>query len=257
MIYITGDTHGEFRRFTRRQFPVQTGLTKDDYVLIAGDFGGVWYAKQDIAHRKAEDYLLDELDARPFTTLFVPGNHENYTRLLSDEFQTDIWKGGAVKLIRPSVLMLMRGELYEIDGKKLFAFGGARSHDMRDGLLDASDPEWKKKARLLERQGKRYYRVKGLSWWEEELPTEAEMCHGLETLAANNWLVDIVVTHCAPTAIQAQLGIDEADALTDYLETVRARLHYRKWFFGHYHEDREIDGKHVLLYRNILQLDAE
>ena len=43
MIYITGDTHGEFKyRFNTENFPEQREMTKDDYVIICGDFGGVW-----------------------------------------------------------------------------------------------------------------------------------------------------------------------------------------------------------------------
>ena len=43
MIYITGDTHGEFgRRFNTQNFPEQKTMTKDDYVIICGDFGGIW-----------------------------------------------------------------------------------------------------------------------------------------------------------------------------------------------------------------------
>ena len=42
-LYITGDTHGDFRRFRPEAFPEQERLTKADIVLIAGDFGGVWY----------------------------------------------------------------------------------------------------------------------------------------------------------------------------------------------------------------------
>ena len=42
MIYITGDTHGDFSRFSKEAFPEQTELTRDDYMIICGDFGGVW-----------------------------------------------------------------------------------------------------------------------------------------------------------------------------------------------------------------------
>ena len=42
MIYITGDTHAEFRRFQRSIFPEQSEMTKGDTVIIAGDFGGVF-----------------------------------------------------------------------------------------------------------------------------------------------------------------------------------------------------------------------
>ena len=42
MIYITGDTHSDFSRFTEENFPIQSEMTKDDYIIICGDFGGVW-----------------------------------------------------------------------------------------------------------------------------------------------------------------------------------------------------------------------
>ena len=40
-IFITGDTHGDFARFKKGNFPEQAELTKEDYVIICGDFGGV------------------------------------------------------------------------------------------------------------------------------------------------------------------------------------------------------------------------
>ena len=43
MIYVTGDTRGNFRCFQPEYFPEQTGMTKNDVVIIAGDFGGVWF----------------------------------------------------------------------------------------------------------------------------------------------------------------------------------------------------------------------
>ena len=42
MVYITGDTHAVFTRFGTKVFPEQKEMTKDDYVIICGDFGGVW-----------------------------------------------------------------------------------------------------------------------------------------------------------------------------------------------------------------------
>ena len=43
--------------------------------------------------------------------------------------------------IRDSVIHLMRGEIYDIDDKKFFTFGGARSHDIRDGILNLDEEE--------------------------------------------------------------------------------------------------------------------
>lgn len=75
MIYATGDTHGNFERFKPEHFPEQTDMTKDDYVVICGDFGGVW------DNSKKEQRQLDWLESLSFTVLFVSGNHENFDRL--------------------------------------------------------------------------------------------------------------------------------------------------------------------------------
>lgn len=79
MIYITGDCHRDFSRFNTKNFPEQHEMTKEDFVIICGDFGGVWdYGKES----KEEKYLLDWLEEKPFTTLFVSGNHENFDDLM-------------------------------------------------------------------------------------------------------------------------------------------------------------------------------
>ena len=52
MIYITGDCHSNFERFNTRNFPEQKEMTKDDYVIICGDFGGVWNSRLYSNHGK-------------------------------------------------------------------------------------------------------------------------------------------------------------------------------------------------------------
>ena len=254
MIYITGDTHSDFRRFSRHIFPEQEEMSKTDYMIIAGDFGGVWYGLNDTAHQNAERYNLDELDRRSFTTLFIPGNHENYDRLLGDDFPQISWHGGRVKQIRPSILMLMSGDMYDIDGVKLFAFGGASSHDISDGILDGSDPNWRKQAEELQRRGKRFFRIKGISWWPQELPSPEEMQHGLQTLEENNWRTDFVVTHCAPASLLHLLGIPGGNELNRYLEEIRGKLDYKRWFFGHYHANMNLSARDILLYEQIIRI---
>ena len=89
MIYITGDCHREYRRFNTQNFPEQKEMTKEDYVIICGDFGGVWsFEKED----KEEKHLLDWLEEKPFTTLYVDGNHENFDRLYG--YPIEHWQGG-------------------------------------------------------------------------------------------------------------------------------------------------------------------
>lgn len=144
-IFMTGDTHGDFSRLRPVAFREQGGLTKDDYLIICGDFGGVWDGSE------IEQQWLDWLENRSFTTLFVSGNHENYDMLRN--YPTSEWHGGLVQPIRPSVLHLMRGQLYEICGKKIFTMGGASSHDIRDGILEPDDPNYERKLRQLNAAG--------------------------------------------------------------------------------------------------------
>ena len=109
-IFITGDTHGDFSRFSLASFPEQVELTKEDYMIICGNFGGVW------SGNKLEQHWLIWLEGQPFTTLFVDGNHENYDFL--HNYPVIQWHGGTAQAIRPSVLYLMRGQLYDICGKR-------------------------------------------------------------------------------------------------------------------------------------------
>ena len=254
MIYVTGDCHSEFQKLGSDRFPEGKSLTKDDYVIICGDFGGVWYGEEDYTRRKTEDYWLDWLDEKPFTTLFVDGNHENHPRLAG--YPEAEWHGGCVHKIRESVLHLMRGEVFEIDGKRIFAFGGAASLDISDGIIDGDEPDWRRQAMFMELEGKIMYRVKGISWWEEELPTEEELAHGLERLAAYDNQVDAIITHCTCTTLQNKLlaEMSHPDRLTEYFEMLRKSVEYDKWYFGHYHEDVDITMNDVLLYHTIRPL---
>ena len=127
-IYVTGDIHSEPDRFNMENFPEQKELTRDDYMIICGDFGLVWAEDKE---SKRETWWLDWLEDKNYTTLFVDGNHENFTRLNS--LPVEEWHGGRVHKVREHIIHLMRGEMFDLGGKKIFAFGGARSHDI-DGF---------------------------------------------------------------------------------------------------------------------------
>ena len=246
-IFVTGDTHGGFQRFEDQYFPEQKDMSRNDSVIVCGDFGGLWSGSL------TEEYWLDWLEQRPFTTLFVDGNHENFRRL--DTFPVRTWHGGSVHQIRPHVLHLMRGQLYEIMGKTFFTMGGAKSHDVEDGILDPAEPDFQIRKKDLKRAGKRRFRVLGHSWWPEELPSDEEYHTALKTLERTNWQVDYVITHCASTSIALSMDRhNEADHLTEFLEMVDRRLKYEYWFFGHFHDNRSVDQKHILLWEQIVQI---
>ena len=244
MIYITGDTHSDFHRFSRKRFSAKS----QDYVVICGDFGGVWDQSPE------ELYWLNWLNEKPWTTLFVDGNHENYDLLST--YPVEQWNGGSVQFIRPRIIHLMRGQIFDIDGYRFFVMGGASSHDLGAGILEPSDPAFAQKRKCLDRARKEY-RVNHQSWWKAELPSEAEYAEGLRNLEKTDFRVDVVLSHCAPTQVQRRIGGDnfEKDFLTDYLEQLGERCFFQKWFFGHYHQDLEIGVHYVSLYEKIVPLD--
>lgn len=220
MIMVTGDCHGGFQRFKMRHFPEQAAMDRGDYIIICGDFGGIWDGSSN------DQLSLDWLEARSFTTLFVSGNHENFDLLA--QYPVEEWHGGQVQRIRPHVIHLMRGQLYEIDGCTFFTMGGASSHDIEDGLLDPNAPDFEEVIQSLRNQGRGRFRVIGRFWWPAELPSEEEYLEALETLEQANWKVDYVITHCAPTSIAKTMNRHyQPDALTDFLEMVNKRLDFR------------------------------
>ena len=242
MIWVTGDTHANFTRFTPAHFPEMMGMTKSDITIIAGDFGGVWH------EGRRGDIQLALLEDLPFTVAFVDGNHENFDVLA--KYPVEEWNGGKVQFIRPHVIHLMRGQVFTLEGRAFFTMGGASSHDIEDGILDMDDPDYQRKYTRLLLENKRHFRIRGRSWWPEELPSAEEYAEAQRNLDAHDWAVDYIITHSPPTSFAAILNRPR-DELTDFLEEIRQRAGYRRWLFGHCHGDRMLEGKHQLLYRQI------
>lgn len=250
MVYVTGDCHGDFRRFSTSIFPEQKEMTRNDFVIILGDFGGIW------SNSKEEKYWLDWLNDKPFTTLFVDGNHENFNMLYT--FSVVDFHGGKAHKIRDNIYHLMRGYVFDICDKKFFAFGGASSHDIQDGILDPDDfvdmDDFRDTYRRWQKYGK-MFRVRGVSWWDQEMPNDEEMERGRQSLKAVNNEVDFVISHCAPQEVASLIGFTDRDKLTWYFnELLWDGLKFTKWLFGHYHTNKQIMGKFICLYEQMIRI---
>lgn len=282
MIYITGDTHGAVpfglhsvdgfsRRFNTENFPEQKEMTRGDYMIICGDFGGVWnYDSRydstrslfkdkiclDHGESKEEKYWLDWLSKKNFTLLFCDGNHENFDRLYHAYPEKD-FHGGKAHQLRENVYHLIRGYVFNLCSLSFFVFGGARSHDISGGVLEPYEyrtaKEYKEAYKALRDSGT-LFRVDHINWWKQELSSEEEMERGLRNLSMHNWTVDYVISHRAPASIAAVAGFTDSDKLTKYLEKIRERLTFQYWFFGHYHDNFQVLGKHIMLYEQIIQI---
>lgn len=225
MIYVMGDTHGRTKHLSDSFFMEKIGKIPgdDDYVIVAGDFGFLWSADD------SDTKKLDVLEKCGFTILFVDGNHENYDVL--EGFSVEEWNGGKVHKIRKNIYHLMRGQVFVIEGKKIFTFGGAYSHD-------------------------RYMHQEGIGYWLREIPCNEEYNEAVKNLERCGKEVDFVVTHTCPSRLLRNFGFypDRHDAeLTGFFDWVMDELKFENWFFGHFHEDKKIDDRFRALMWDVVE----
>lgn len=208
MIFVTGDTHGTLNigKLDTKRFSKQKKLTKDDYVIICGDFGAIWNGNE------TDNKELNIHSSKNYTTLFVDGNHENFEAL--NAYPVEYWNGGKIHRIREDIIHLMRGQVYVIDGVKLFAMGGATSIDKQ-------------------------FRIPHRTWWHQENPSHAEIEEAYNNLDRNNWSVDYVLTHTTSNIVMKECLCfqKEDEALNKFFDVLHDKLNYKWWFFGHFHED--------------------
>lgn len=249
MIFVTGDCHADWKKFSKESFPEQAEMTRDDFVIVCGDFG-LWHDD------KTERWWFKWFEEKNFTVLFVDGNHENFDRLYS-EFEVVDFHGGKAHKIRENIYHLMRGYVFDLCGKTFFAFGGASSHDIQDGVLNLED--YPNKRTLIKDYNKRteqgeMLRINHMSWWKEELPSQHEMQRGRDNLKKVGYKVDYVITHCLPQSMVIHLygGDTDSDVLTKYLENlIQNGLQFKQWYAGHYHVQMRLLGNYNILYHKI------
>jgi predicted phosphodiesterase len=218
MIYTTGDLHGDLKEFKKRKLH---RLKKGDTLIVCGDFGFVFNnSEEEIKKRKW-------LSKRGFKILFVDGAHDNHA--IIDSFETVSLFGAQAKAIDDNIYCLVRGEVYLIEGKTFFAFGSGLS----ENYLMKEDPD----ALYI-------------------LPSMEEMRHGSESLKKYNDEIDYIITYEAPTTIRSYIHNNERtkNHLHDYLDAVSKRVHFKKWYFGHYHIDRPLTRCYTAIYQKVVAL---
>lgn len=223
MIFLTGDTHGDIdiHKLNSKNFD-SSDLTKDDFIIVLGDFGLVWN------NSKEELFWRKWLDDKPWTTLFIDGNHENHTEL--DSMPVDIWHGGKVHYISNNIIHLMRGQIFELENRKFFIFGGA----------DSIDKE---------------HRKEHISWWKREMPSTFEYETGLKNLDKHHFSVDYILTHTCSNSIKDQIDSwKDITAIEKYFDVLEEKVSFKHWYFGHFHIDMRIDEKHTVLYERVIRL---
>lgn len=226
-VYITGDIHGDPSRVSKKNLKkLGLEIESNDTVIVCGDFGLPWAINTDGEYSKEDCYWIKWLKSRPFTTVFCDGNHENHDFL--ETLPTKKWHGGTVGVIAENIFHLKRGEIFTIEGKTYFAFGGGESID-------------------------KHLRRQGVSWWPQEIPSKEEFMQAAENLLQMDNKVDYVISHVPPLHIP---GYDVPhDPVTNMLQVLYDEITATQWFFGHLHMDRfYYEQKMRAMYKAIVKI---
>ena len=227
-ILVVGDTHHAMSNFNKVE-SFYPNLTRNDYVIVTGDFGFIWNTTAEGI--REDDRWLEYINSRPWTTLFVDGNHENFSRL--NNYPVEEWCGGKVHRIKKHIYHLMRGEVFTINGKTFFCFGGARSVD-------------------------KAYRTAYKTWWPEEIPSQEEYDNAVANLKKINYSPNYIITHTMPDFFGHELyggRYTDGDKVAHMLDDFLLQCVFDKWYCGHHHLDVKVRDNIQLCFRRVYEIE--
>lgn len=221
MVFITGDTHGDPERLSKSALKE---LAPSDTLIVCGDFGFVW------DNSKAEQKILKSFSKRKYNICFIDGTHENFEIL--NGYPVTAWKGGKVHRISDNIFHLMRGQIFTIDGLRIFTMGGGESPD-----LD--------------------YRIEEKTWLKEETPSKAELLEAANNLENVNCKIDVILTHEPSGIIKdfLKLGDNEpihVTSLNAYFDELSKCAEFDRWFFGSLHLDKYISNSYIGVHKALV-----
>lgn len=228
-IYITGDTHRDFDRI--RYFCDQNNTAKQDIMIILGDAGINYYLFG------MDNNLKAELNMLPITLFCIHGNHEERPFNIPS-YQEQQWHGATVYIEPdyPNLIFAKDGEIYDFEGQKYIAIGGAYSVD------------------------KDIRQLRGWHWFESEQPSEEIKAFVIQQLEKVHWQVDGVLSHTVPIdyeptwAFLSDLDQSKVDQSTEkWLGEIEKKLRYKYWYAGHFHVDSQ-EGPITIMFNKIEKL---
>ena len=217
MIYFLSDLHGDINFSGLNEY--LEIAKKDDLLIILGDIS--------LKLSESENY---ERFTKYFLSLkkniaFIDGNHENFEFLKS--FPTKTWCGGLVHELSPNIVHLKRGNVFTIENKKFFVFGGCKSSS-----------KWKQL---------------GL-WHYGEEPEKDELELAYKNLEKHNYSLDYILTHKYEQNPKPESLCKELQDLSQFIDK---NVRFKKWYYGHGHLNRILDEKHTMVYNNLVSLEND
>lgn len=214
MVYLTGDTHGNFTRV--ENFCKKMNTTKDDILVVLGDNAVNFVDKYSDLH------LRNQLLKLPITFFLIRGNHDKRPSdvpgmTIVNKFGNDcLWEKKW-----PNIYYALDGLVYNFDGNQCLVIGGAYSID---------------KAYRLRCCPNTWFANEQLS--KSEMDKIKESCFGLE--------YDYVLTHTAPESkvphwMLPNIVINVDNTMELFFNELKQNIKYKKWYCGHYHIETVVD----------------
>lgn len=241
-VYVTGDTHGTI--YLEKLLPKNLEKYQPgDTFIILGDFSLIFAPR----HSNIEKKYITLLSELPYQFCFIDGDRENYDRL--NAYEIESWNGGNVHKITNNIIHLLRGEAYTIEDISILCMGGAstiQTKEMRASVL-----------------------------WMEENITEEDILNANQHMKEKN-SIDYVLTHTCPSHIAEKFRdednwirevhpekLEQISYLRQKIEDMNClqldvlyeqHFNYQHWYFGHFHQDIEINNKFTCVFDKIIPL---
>lgn len=200
-------------------------LKNRDFVIVTGDFGFFW----DNSRQEKEN--LEFLKKQPYNILFIDGTHENFDLL--ESYPIVDYFGGKARKIADNIYHLLRGEIYIIEKKGIFTFGGGVSRDLQK-LLDIN------------------------MWFQREMPTKEEFQQGVKSLSLYGSKIDYIITHEPPAQIKGTINPEfKQNNVNLYLDQIAHQITFDKWFFGSVHIDSEVKEGFYGVFNELLPVNKK
>lgn len=211
MIYLLSDLHGDMYHAGLQEYLSHS--EDDDILILLGDIG------LNFENTQENRVFTDAFLKLHRNIAFIDGNHENFNYLY--KFPVEEWNGGMVHRLTDHIVHLMRGNVFTIKNKTFFVFGGCKSSQ-----------KWKDQ---------------GL-WYPQEEAVEEEYQLAYRNLSQHHMQVDYILTHKYEKEDVQGESVLSLQALTNFIDK---RVSFKYWYSGHWHENRMIDEKHILVYDRI------
>lgn len=242
MVFITGDTHGDFTRvfnFVRNKERICSFAREKDYLIVLGDAGINYYLNG------RDTKLKRKLAKLPLTLICIHGNHEERPQNIDSYELVNLEKGFLKGKFYfepdfPNILFPAVGEIFQIYGQEYWHLGGAWSYD--------------KLYRLEQTKAGN----KNFKWYESEQMTCIEKMYCLMKLDEISNKNITVLSHTCPlkyTPVEKFLnhGVKTIDhSMEKFLDIIEDKLEYKNWYCGHWHTDKTID-KIRFVYEDIIE----